>query len=154
MAADAAVNFNLLHRTCKLVVLLCFLHISVTIVFYIRSLDIRFAFVQNQQSYQHSTQSSQPRHPSAASHVESQETQKVWTPKSPEEKETPKKLEKCPETSPLLGKSSTPAWLDSRAPVEGDLAGAPTPETGWWSRGRLSCPPPLAVTERSVHLPR
>lgn len=50
MAGDPVVRFNLLHRTCKLVVLLCLLHISVTLVFYVRSLDIRFAFVQNQQS--------------------------------------------------------------------------------------------------------
>ncbi|KAK5864280.1 hypothetical protein PBY51_015536 [Eleginops maclovinus] len=42
-------DFSLLHRTCKLVVLLCFLHISVTLFFYVRSLDIPSAFVQNQQ---------------------------------------------------------------------------------------------------------
>ncbi|XP_042274319.1 beta-1,4-galactosyltransferase 1 [Thunnus maccoyii] len=61
MPGDSTVNFNLLHRTCKLVVLLCFLHISVTVVFYVRSLDIRFAFVQNQQSHEHTaTQSHRP----------------------------------------------------------------------------------------------
>lgn len=113
MAADAAVNFNLLHRTCKLVVLLCFLHISVTIVFYIRSLDIRFAFVQNQQTYNHSTQSNQLRHPAVTSQVESQKPVKGWPQRSPEDKEEepPKKLDKCPETSPLLGKSAGPVWL-------------------------------------------
>lgn len=103
MAADSSVNFNLLHRTCKLVVLLCFLHISVTVVFYIRSLDIRFAFVQNQQTYNDGTQSTQ---------VQNQEPGKVkgtnWnqTTLQEEEEELPKELGKCPETSPQLGKSS------------------------------------------------
>lgn len=103
MAGDGAVNFNLLHRTCKLVVLLCFLHISVTIVFYLRSMDGRLAFVRNQQTYNYSDQL---RHRAVSPPVESQETQKVTgrTQKNLEEKteEPPKKLEKCPETSPLL----------------------------------------------------
>ncbi|XP_046904355.1 beta-1,4-galactosyltransferase 1 [Hypomesus transpacificus] len=51
MTGDSNVNFTVLHRTCKLVVLLCLLHISVTLVFYLRSFDIRLAFVQNQQSH-------------------------------------------------------------------------------------------------------
>ncbi|XP_078116095.1 beta-1,4-galactosyltransferase 1 isoform X2 [Sander vitreus] len=55
MAGDSTVNFSLLHRTCKLVVLLCFLHISVTVFFYVRSLDIPFAFARNQQSHSNST---------------------------------------------------------------------------------------------------
>lgn len=101
MAADSSANFNLLHRTCTLVVLLCFLHISVTVVFYIRSLDIRFAFVQNQQSYNNGTQSTQVRHSVLTSHVQSQEPGKVE-----KEEELPKELGKCPETSPQLGKSS------------------------------------------------
>lgn len=97
MAADAAVNFNLLHRTCKLVVLLCFLHISVTIVFYIRSLDIRFAFVQNQQTYNQSAPARQP----AVSPTEGPPT--GWTRTSRDE--PPRTLDKCPDTSPLLGES-------------------------------------------------
>uniref|UniRef100_A0A673APL0 Beta-1,4-galactosyltransferase n=1 Tax=Sphaeramia orbicularis TaxID=375764 RepID=A0A673APL0_9TELE len=89
MAADSPVNFNLLNRTCKLVVLLCLLHISVTVVFYVRSLDIRFAFVQNQQS-----------------------GHRVASPEEPQ-----KQLDKCPETSPLLVgplrvEFSTPVNLD------------------------------------------
>uniref|UniRef100_A0A3P8V8A7 Beta-1,4-galactosyltransferase n=1 Tax=Cynoglossus semilaevis TaxID=244447 RepID=A0A3P8V8A7_CYNSE len=43
-------DFYFLHSTCKVVVLLCLVHISVTLVFYVRSLDLRFAFAQNQQS--------------------------------------------------------------------------------------------------------
>ncbi|TWW55506.1 beta-1,4-galactosyltransferase 1 [Takifugu flavidus] len=114
MAADASVNFNLLHRTCKLVVLLCFLHISVTVVFYIRSLDVRFAFVQNQQTYNNATQSNQVRHREVTSHVQSQETQKNPDKK---EEEPPKELGKCPETSPLL---VGPLRVDFNIPVSLD----------------------------------
>ncbi|XP_038849693.1 beta-1,4-galactosyltransferase 1-like [Salvelinus namaycush] len=51
MMRDSTVNFSVLHRTCKLVVILCFLHISVTLIFYVRSLDIPFSFAQNQQAH-------------------------------------------------------------------------------------------------------
>uniref|UniRef100_A0A8C6SPY9 Beta-1,4-galactosyltransferase n=1 Tax=Neogobius melanostomus TaxID=47308 RepID=A0A8C6SPY9_9GOBI len=67
--------FNLLHRTCKLVVLLCFLHITVTLFFYVRSSDDRFAFAQNQQH--------NPRFFSSNNR---------WN----------QSLQTCPETSPLL----------------------------------------------------
>lgn len=118
MPADSTVNFNLLHRACKLVVLLCFLHISVTVVFYVRSLDIRFAFVQNQQSHNNGTQPNQVRNQlEVTSKTESKEAETMKAlaaevqqqeQKPPEEKaeEPVKKLEKCPETSPLLGKTS------------------------------------------------
>lgn len=113
MAADASLNFSLLHRTCKLVVLLCFLHISVTLVFYIRSLDTRFAFVQNQQTYNNVTQSNPVRNRVVTSQVQSEVTQKQGEAtsgdqKNPDEKEEepPKELGNCPETSPLLGKSA------------------------------------------------
>lgn len=108
MAAEPGLNFSLLHRTCKLVVLLCFLHISVTLVFYIRSLDIRFAFVQNQQT---SHNGSQPLPGAATAAGGSQEVKGGWTPRSPEENrgEPAERLDKCPETSPLLGK--TPASI-------------------------------------------
>ncbi|GAA6225605.1 beta-1,4-galactosyltransferase 1 [Lates japonicus] len=126
MPGDTTVNFNLLHRTCKLVVLLCFLHISVTVVFYVRSLDLRFAFVQNQQSHNNPTQVNQPRNTGFTSRAEPKDTEtskgaavevqaqpQVEEPKDepklpdnpPEEEkveEPVKKLEKCPETSPLL----------------------------------------------------
>ncbi|XP_071765359.1 beta-1,4-galactosyltransferase 1 [Centroberyx gerrardi] len=110
MPADSTVNFNVLHRTCKLVVLLCFLHISVTLIFYVRSLDIRFAFVQNQQS-------NTPADVRSTNLTTKVTLKDILTPKGPvtaaqqEEakdevqvkvEESPKKLEKCPETSPLL----------------------------------------------------
>ncbi|XP_041653839.1 beta-1,4-galactosyltransferase 1 [Cheilinus undulatus] len=123
MPSDSTVNFNLLHRTCKLVVLLCFLHISVTVVFYVRSLDIRFNFVQNQQHHHTSaavrnqTGKTDPLPPKTEPKQVETKTEEVQEP----EKEVPvsqggekateparkgtepaRKLEKCPETSPLL----------------------------------------------------
>ncbi|XP_040904048.1 beta-1,4-galactosyltransferase 1 [Toxotes jaculatrix] len=108
MSGDSTVNFNLLHRTCKLVVLLCLLHISVTVVFYVRSLDIRFAFVQNQQSRNNVTQLTRLRNTGFTSRAEPEkdgpaEVQQTEEPRHQPEAEQPvKKLEKCPETSPLL----------------------------------------------------
>lgn len=101
MPADSNLNFNVLHRTCKLVVLLCFLHISVTLIFYVRSFDIRFAFVQNQQAH-----TSNPSKPNVITQktvaVSPEITPDVETQPVPPEKEKVQKLEKCPETSPLL----------------------------------------------------
>ncbi|XP_022617064.1 beta-1,4-galactosyltransferase 1 [Seriola dumerili] len=118
MPGDSSVNFNLLHRTCKLVVLLCFLHISVTVVFYVRSLDIRFAFVQNQQSNNNATQRNHLRNTGFTSRAELKkaeskrdrpEAEPRDEPQPPEHhpeakqaEEPEKKLQKCPETSPLL----------------------------------------------------
>ncbi|KAM3612711.1 uncharacterized protein V6R79_013139 [Siganus canaliculatus] len=105
MGSDSSINFSFLHRTCKLVVLLCFLHISVTIVFYVRSLDIRFAFAQNQQS-NNGSQANRFRTAQFTPRSEQQEPGVSLTeePKTPEKKveEPVKKLSKCPETSPLL----------------------------------------------------
>ncbi|XP_070819562.1 beta-1,4-galactosyltransferase 1 [Chaetodon trifascialis] len=118
MAGDSTVNFTLLHRTCKLVVLLCFLHISVTVVFYVRSLDIRFAFVQNQQTNNNVTQTVPVRNPEFTPKPEpvqaetkkevpaevQQQEQKPAEHQAEEKKveEPVKKLERCPETSPVL----------------------------------------------------
>ncbi|KAI3351395.1 hypothetical protein L3Q82_020205 [Scortum barcoo] len=129
MAADSAASFGLLHRVCKLVVLLCLLHISVTVVFYVRSLDIRFAFVQNQQSH-NITQPNQVltndfpsrTDPKGAESykgapTEVQQRDQEDEPKPPEQKteEPVKKLEKCPETSPLL---VGPLRVDFNTPVD------------------------------------
>ncbi|XP_031610766.2 beta-1,4-galactosyltransferase 1 [Oreochromis aureus] len=94
MPADSSVNFSVLHRICKLVVLLCFLHIAVTVVFYVRSLDFRVAFVQNQQS-NNITPKSQNNKPVVSPGLEPAKEEKVL-------EQPVKKLEKCPETSPLL----------------------------------------------------
>ncbi|XP_023276447.1 beta-1,4-galactosyltransferase 1 [Seriola lalandi dorsalis] len=118
MPGDSSVNFNLLHRTCKLVVLLCFLHISVTVVFYVRSLDIRFAFVQNQQSSNNATQRNHLRNTGFTSRAELKKAESKRDgpeaeprdepqppqhhPEAKRTEEPEKKLQKCPETSPLL----------------------------------------------------
>lgn len=101
MAGESAVRFNFLHRTCKLVVLLCFLHISVTVVFYVRSLDIRFAFVQNQQSHSNVTQPNHLTSAESSRRVQPQTTEARKEVPQPEQK-LEQKLERCPETSPLL----------------------------------------------------
>ncbi|KAK5601389.1 Beta-1,4-galactosyltransferase 1 [Crenichthys baileyi] len=105
MAAD----FSLIHRTCKLVVLLCFLHISVTVFFYVRTLDIRFSFAHNHQSH---TNLTRPRHallPASSSRTEQRETatrrkeeRQLYEPDQITTEKPVKQLEKCPETSPLL----------------------------------------------------
>lgn len=115
MAADLSVNFNLLHRTCKLVVLLCLLHISVTVVFYIRSLDNPFAFAQNQQSqynvsqpdhFTHYRPQTEPVEAQVDGPTKVQQPEAEPSEQQREEQgvEPQEKLEKCPETSPLLGK--------------------------------------------------
>ncbi|XP_016421155.1 beta-1,4-galactosyltransferase 1-like isoform X1 [Sinocyclocheilus rhinocerous] len=91
---DAPGNFNLLHRTCSLVVLLCFLHISVTVIYYMRNSDLRQTFVQNQQSPQIHRKLAE---------------QRVTTEESPQRlpsvsnvTETERKLETCPDNPPRL----------------------------------------------------
>ncbi|MEQ2309500.1 hypothetical protein AMECASPLE_039396 [Ameca splendens] len=106
MAAD----FTLIYRTCKLVVLLCFLHISVTVFFYVRTLDIQFSFAQNQQSH---TNLTRPRHallPASSFRTEQRQTatrrkeeRQLYEPDQITTEKPVKQLEKCPETSPLLG---------------------------------------------------
>uniref|UniRef100_A0A3B5QPM2 Beta-1,4-galactosyltransferase n=1 Tax=Xiphophorus maculatus TaxID=8083 RepID=A0A3B5QPM2_XIPMA len=104
-------NFSLIHRTCKLVVLLCFLHISVTFFFYVRTLDIRFSFVQNQQSHSNLTRLRHGLVPASSSGTEPKETatrrgqeveRQPTEPGQNTTEEPMKPLEKCPETSPLL----------------------------------------------------
>ena len=126
MAGDSSVNFNFLHRTCKLVVLLCFLHISVTVVFYVRSLDIRFAFVQNQQTQHNVTQPNPVRHTEVTNITEPKEEaakvqQQEGTQSEGRKPEEPtKRREKCPETSPLLGKTppDVPLWCPRAGPED------------------------------------
>ena len=104
MTGDSTVNFTVLHRTCKLVVLLCFLHISVTLVFYLRSFDIRLAFVQNQQSHkpQNLTTSKMLKELTEQESLEPRKVSGVGDVANVSEEI--KELGKCPETSPLLGK--------------------------------------------------
>lgn len=100
-------DFSLIHRTCKLVVLLCVLHITVTVFFYVRTMDIRFSFVQNQQSRSNSTQhkhvllsADSPRTEPTSNATQRKEQLDEPGQNPPDEPR--KQLEKCPETSPLL----------------------------------------------------
>ncbi|TNN81879.1 Beta-1,4-galactosyltransferase 1 [Liparis tanakae] len=119
MAADHTVRFSLLHRTCKLVVLLCLLHISVTVFFYVCSLDIRFSFVQNQQSKNESSAQGNPdRNKDFTSGTEPKvvEVKKELVTQE-EPRRPPQELEECPETSPLL---VGPLRVEFTSPVDLD----------------------------------
>lgn len=122
MAVDSAGTFNRLQRTCKLLVLLCLLHISVTVVFYIRSLDNPFAFAQNQQTRNGSAPPD--RHLEGFTRAAQQREEEQQQQQEKQLKDEPQeKLEKCPDTSPLLGKShsrSTHAHTHRAAPVQRD----------------------------------
>ncbi|CAB1337325.1 unnamed protein product [Coregonus sp. 'balchen'] len=99
MMRDSNVNFSVLHRTCKLVVLLCFLHISVTLIFYMRSLDIPFAFAQNQQAHtakKHDQTTLKDTVPDVV------ETNRFSVDNMPPNVTFTKYLGKCPDASPLL----------------------------------------------------
>lgn len=107
---DPNVNFNFLHKTCTLVVLLCFLHIFVTVVYYVRSLDFRQSFVQNQQQI-HQVQRKLEAHTGSTEEPKTSST--LASNSTVEEKE----LGECPDPSPLLVgplrvEFSTPVSLD------------------------------------------
>lgn len=104
MAADHTVRFSLLHRTCKLVVLLCLLHITVTVFFYVCSLDIRFSVVQNQQSKNESSAQGGNKEFTSGTEPKVVEVKKELVPQEEplDQRRPPQELEKCPETSPLL----------------------------------------------------
>ncbi|KAM6924242.1 beta-1,4-galactosyltransferase 1 [Xenentodon cancila] len=102
MPGETPGSFGLLQRTCTLVVLLCSLHISVTIFFYVRSIDFRFSFVQNQQSY-HIQQLPQDRLTVIPEKTDPMEADAATNVTENEQQEpVEKNLEKCPDTSPLL----------------------------------------------------
>ncbi|XP_030648635.1 beta-1,4-galactosyltransferase 1 [Chanos chanos] len=106
MVRDSSVNFSLLHRTCTLVVLLCFLHISVTLVYYVRTLDFRQTFVQNQQDRSKFKAKRLDTDVTKSDLIVSNETLNT------------KVLDKCPETSPLL---VGPLRVEFSSPVTLDL---------------------------------
>lgn len=102
MAADPSVSFHLLNRTCKLVVLLCFLHIAVTLFFYVRSSDVSFAFVQNQQHNPKFVASSNRSGESLQAAGPQGQPKAKGESRTGQEQPTGQVMEKCPETSPLL----------------------------------------------------
>ncbi|XP_077466563.1 beta-1,4-galactosyltransferase 1 [Stigmatopora argus] len=106
-APQSTRNFNFLHRLCKLVVVLCFLHISVTLLYYVRSLDIRSAFVRNQQ--QRNRDDGDPTGSEALYNGTG----------------TPKSWKNCPQTSPLL---VGPLRVDFNIPVSLELTAEQNPQ--------------------------
>ncbi|KAI5628908.1 beta-1,4-galactosyltransferase 1, partial [Silurus asotus] len=92
---DPNVTFNALHKTCSLVVLLCCMHILVTVVYYVKSLDNKQSFVQNSQ-HNRQTFRKLEQHPGTTEVSKSDNT--LVSNDTVEESE----LEKCPDTSPLL----------------------------------------------------
>ncbi|RVE67531.1 hypothetical protein OJAV_G00104450 [Oryzias javanicus] len=96
MPGDSTVSFSLLHRTCKLVVLLCFLHISVTIFFYVRSMDVRVTPAQHPQT----DKNLPPINPVQTVTNRTELLSKGQNSKNAEV--SVRSLEKCPETSPIL----------------------------------------------------
>lgn len=117
-----SVNFSGIHKICKLVVLLCFLHISVTLIFYVRSFDIRLSFMQNQQAAVRRDSTAGPPSASTVDVISATEglpaseslegdrggnsTAKQRGHAADPSPQTPA-LSACPNTSPLLGK---PPW--------------------------------------------
>lgn len=93
---DAVVNFSLLHRTCSLVVVLCFLHISVTLIYYMRNSDSRQAFIQNQQNPQIHRKLTEQK-------VTTEEIRLNRLSSVTNITETERKLETCPDNPPRLG---------------------------------------------------
>ncbi|XP_072549058.1 beta-1,4-galactosyltransferase 1 [Salminus brasiliensis] len=108
---DSNVNFNFLHRTCTLVVLLCFLHISVTLFYYVRSWDFKQHFVQSHQGQR-----------KLAAEGEGTEEEAKHTTTFPDllpnATESTKDLQKCPEPSPLL---VGPLRIEFSSPVSLEL---------------------------------
>lgn len=92
---NSSLNFSLLHRTCSLVVLLCFLHIFVTVIYYVKNSDSRQTFVQNQQTPQIHRKLTEQR----------VSTEEPTPPSVSNVTETEKKLETCPDNPPRLGKN-------------------------------------------------
>lgn len=92
---DSSMNFSLLHRTCSLVVLLCFLHIFVTVIYYVKNSDSRQNFLQNQQNPQIHRKLTEQR----------VSTEEHTPPSVSNVTEAVKKLETCPDNSPRLGKN-------------------------------------------------
>ncbi|KAK7137702.1 hypothetical protein R3I94_013376 [Phoxinus phoxinus] len=108
---DAVVNFSLLQRTCSLVVVLCFLHISVTLIYYMRNSDSRKAFVQNQQTPQMHRKLTEQKVTTEDIRLNRLSSVTNFT-------ETERKLETCPDNPPhLVG----PLRVEFSDPVTLDL---------------------------------
>ncbi|XP_035280921.1 beta-1,4-galactosyltransferase 1 isoform X1 [Anguilla rostrata] len=118
---DSALNFSVLHKICTLIVLLCFIHISVTIFYYVKSFDLRSSFVQNQQS--RSLKQSQLKFNTVFREARDDAPEKIVVFTSNAGKD-PKELGKCPDPSPLL---LGPLRIEFSTPVSLDVVRADNP---------------------------
>ncbi|KAG9263794.1 beta-1,4-galactosyltransferase 1-like [Astyanax mexicanus] len=100
-------NFTFLHRTCTLVVLLCFVHISVTLLYYVKSWDFKQPFIQTQPGQRKLTFNRE------SSEEESKPTTNLPH-IIPNITDTPEELQQCPDPSPLL---VGPLRIEFSAPV-------------------------------------
>ncbi|KAJ8269330.1 hypothetical protein COCON_G00119370 [Conger conger] len=118
---DSALNFSVLHKICTLIVLLCFIHISITIFYYVKSLDVRATFAQNQQSRSLKQSQLMLNTVFREAKVDPPETKAVSL---SNDAKTIKELKKCPDPSPhLLG----PLRIEFSTPVSLDLVRSENP---------------------------
>lgn len=120
---DSGLNFNVLHRLCTLVVFLCFVHISVTIFYYVKTLDLRTSFVQNQQSRSLKQSVLRPNTVFREAKFDDLETKPDSIDLSNSDKDV-KGLQKCPDPSPLL---LGPLRIEFSSPVNLDMVRAENP---------------------------
>lgn len=91
-----------LQKTCTVVVVFCALHLTVTMLYYFNTFEIIKNSVSAQNSQQKNINVSTV-YPTTMSQIAPvTETAAIF--KTEAEETKPKKLEQCPETSPLLGK--------------------------------------------------
>ncbi|KAJ8382289.1 hypothetical protein SKAU_G00030670 [Synaphobranchus kaupii] len=118
---DSALNFSVLHKICTLVVLLCFIHISITMFYYVKALDLRSSFVQNQQSRSLKQSPFTSNTVFREARVDAPETKAVFISNAAKDV---KELKKCPDPSPLL---LGPLRIEFSIPVSLDKVRADNP---------------------------
>ncbi|XP_028816484.1 beta-1,4-galactosyltransferase 1 [Denticeps clupeoides] len=96
---DTTVNFSVLNRVCKLVVLFCLLHISVTLFYYVKSMDLRHKFLQvHSQGRLGRDEQVSPTAPGVTQVAEGRNDSAT----AGRVAESPRVARKCPDPSPIL----------------------------------------------------